>query len=66
MIYLFELTDFKDKISHLIDRHFLHDQSDIAMCRLFNTLDVNQRLATFVNLIMNRVNDYKQVVFSVA
>ena len=34
-------THFKEKRSHLIESHFLNDQSDIAMCGLFNTLVVN-------------------------
>ena len=53
--YIFECTHFTEKRSQLIDRRFLIDRSDIAMCRLFNTLDVNhlKQLATFVYLIMD-------------
>ena len=40
--YIFECTHFNEKRSQLIDRRFLNDRSDIAMCSLFNTLDVNQ------------------------
>ena len=40
-LYNFECTHLKEKRSQLIDRRFLNDQSDIARCSLFNSLDVN-------------------------
>ena len=49
---IFKKSVIKEKRAQLIDRRFLIDRSDIAMCRLFNTLDVNH-LKQFVYLIMD-------------